>query len=320
MLNLTKADMTKLFTMKEAIAASKEALKIASRGECAIPLRTSIDITKEQGQALFMPAYVSSLDIIGVKIVSVFSKNIERGKPAVIADMMLLDGKTGETLARLDGTYLTQLRTGALQGAATDLLAEPTAEIAVLFGAGGQASTQLEALLNVRQLKEVRVLSDDFSATKTFVTAMQKQFSHFSTNIVAMDNPEAALKDADIVTTVTRSNTPVFDGNLITEGMHINGIGAYTPTMQELPESLITKANKIFFDTSEGVLAEAGDIIIPLKKGLISKNDLNGDLGQVYLGQTKGRETEKEITVFKSVGTAVLDVVTAFFIYQKAIL
>ncbi|MFZ3066778.1 MAG: hypothetical protein ACYC0J_07600 [Gammaproteobacteria bacterium] len=136
--------------------------------------------------------------------------------------------------------------------------------------------------------------------------------------VMALDK-DAALKGADIITTVTSSNTPVFDGRLIEKGAHINGMGSYTPLMQELPEALITRASKIFFDTSEGVLAEAGDIIVPLKKELISANDLCGDLGNVYLGNAKGRETEDEITVFKSVGTAVLDVVTVYFIYQKAI-
>jgi len=319
MLILSQADIKKIFSMKEAIQASKEALRLYSEGKCVVPLRINIDIPTQQAHNLFMPAYIETLNISGIKIVSVFPNNIALGKPAVLAQMMLLNGQTGEVFAMIDGTYLTQLRTGALQGAATDILARKNAKIAVLFGTGGQASTQLEALLNVRDLEEVRICGTNYERTQTFVAAMQKEFSHFTTKIIAIKDGNEAVKDADIITTVTTSKNPVFDGRLVKKGTHINGIGAYTPLMQELPETLIQSADKIIFDTKEGVLAEAGDFLIPLKKGIVTLADFGGDLGEVILGKTKGRETEQEITLFKSVGTAALDLVTAFRIYQKAL-
>lgn len=319
MLILTKEDIKKVFSMTDAIQASQEALCIYSEGKCVVPLRTSIDIPKQQGQSLFMPAYIEELNVTGIKIVSIYPMNIDLHKPSVSAQMILLDGKTGEPCAMMDGTYLTQLRTGALQGVATNTLARQDAKIAVLIGTGGQAGAQLEAMLNVRNLKEVRVLGTHFGRAKLFAATMQKELMQFNTKIFAVENRDEAIKDADIITTVTNSKEPVFNARFVKKGTHINGIGSYLPDMQELPESLIKNADKIIFDTREGVLAEAGDILIPMKLGMISETDFEGELGEVLLGKVKGRETEQEITIFKSVGTAILDVVTAYRIYMKAL-
>lgn len=319
MLVLNKNDMSKVFTMKDAIQSSKDALRMHSEKKSIVPLRVNINVPKQEGQCLFMPAYVDELDTAGVKIVSVFPKNIALGKPSVPAKMILISGQTGEVNAILDGTHLTRLRTGAMQGMATDILAKKDAKIAALFGTGGQAGTQLEALLNVRDLDEVRVFDINFERAKSFVAEMQKELSHFKTKLIPVFSSDAAIDEANIITTITTSKTPVFDGIRIKPGAHVNAIGGYTPDMQEIPESLVLAANKIIVDTMEGVLAEAGDIIIPMQKGLISKEDIDGDIGQVILGQVKGRESENEITLFKAVGTAVLDVVAANAIYKKAL-
>jgi ornithine cyclodeaminase len=178
---------------------------------------------------------------------------------------------------------------------------------------------QLEAMLTARRLEKVFVVGANFQRTLAFVDKMRKEFSRFETEIIAVENGNEVVALADIITVATTSHTPVFDGTLVKKGAHVNGIGAYTPLMQELPEAIIQSANKIFFDTSEGVLAEAGDIIIPLKNGSVKMEDFHGDLGQVILGTVKGRETDQEITLFKSVGTAVLDVVTAHYIYKKSL-
>lgn len=318
MLILTKNDIQSIFSMQDAIESCKAALSMYSAGETNVPLRTVIDI-KDKGQSLFMPAYINQANVIGIKIVSVFPNNIALGKPSLLSKMMLLDGDTGEVCAMLDGTYLTQLRTGALQGAATDILAKKNAKIAAMFGTGGQAYTQLEAMLTVRDLKEVRVFDINFARGQEFVKMMQKEFSKYHTKIIAVKDMLDAIHNADIITAVTTSHTPVFDGDKVTNGAHVNGIGSYLPHMQELPESIITRADKIIFDTNEGVMSEAGDIIQPLNSGALTKNDLTGELGEVLIGKVKGRESDDEITVFKAVGSAVFDVVTAQNIYLKAL-
>lgn len=319
MLILNKNDIKNLFTMQEAMSASREALRMYAEGKSIVPLRINIDMPKQQGQSLFMPAYVDEMNAVGIKVVSVFPKNIELNKASVSAQMILLDGQTGEVCALIDGTYLTQLRTGALQGLATDILARKDAKIAALFGTGGQAATQLEAMLTVRNLAEVRVFDIDFNRAKHFAVTMQKEFARFNTSIIAVHDGDEAVKQADIITAVTTAKKPVFDGTLVKKGSHINGIGAYTPEMQELPETIICNADKIIFDIYANVLAEAGDIIIPMKSGAITEADFTGDLGDVILGKIKGRESEQEITLFKAVGTALLDVVAAHKIYQKAL-
>lgn len=319
MLTLSQTEIKQIYTMKDAIIASKEALLMYTTGNNSVPLRTNINIPKYNGQSLFMPAYSEQLNMSGIKIVSLFPNNLAQGKPSVLGQMLLIDGTNGEVCAMMDGTYLTELRTGALQGAATDILARKDAKSALLIGSGGQAAMQIEALLNVRDLDEIKVYGIDFNQVQEFVRKMQERFTQFRTQIIAVDNCDEAVQNTDIITTVTTSKKPVFNGNLVRPGTHINGIGAYTPEMQELPESIIHAADKIIFDTSDGVLAEAGDILIPIQKGILKASDCDGELGEVILGSIKGRENEQEITLFKAVGSAILDLVTANNIYLKAL-
>lgn len=318
MLVLAKEDIKKVFSMKDAIDAAKEALVIYSQGKSVVPLRVNLDIPKMQGQSLFMPAYIEDLEAIGVKIISIFPRNPQLGKPSAPAQMVLLDGATGEVAAIINGTYLTQIRTGAVQGAATDILARKDAKVAALIGTGGQAAAQLEAMLCARNLKEVRMAGRDFRKTKRFAEDMQRQLAAYNADIVPVEKAEQAVDGADIITTVTTSKEPTFDGALVKEGAHVNGIGSYTPDARELDETIITRADGIFFDTREGVLEEAGDIIIPLQKAKVSGKDFNGEVGQVIIGDIPGRKKDSDITLFKCVGMAVLDLVAAHRVYKKA--
>jgi ornithine cyclodeaminase len=319
MLVLTREDIKKVFTMKDAIDAAKEALTIYSRGKSAVPLRVNLDIPKMQGQSLFMPAYIEDLEAIGVKIISIFPNNPRLGKPSDPAQMVLLDGRTGEVTAIINGTYLTQLRTGAVQGAATDVLARKDAKVAALIGTGGQAAAQLEAMLCARNLKEVRVAGRKFDKTKGFAKDMQRRLAAYNTDIVPVERAGQAIDGADIITTVTTSKEPTFDGSMVKEGAHVNGIGSYTPDARELDETIIKRADGIYFDTRIGVLEEAGDVIIPMQRGLVSEEDFNGELGQVIIGEIPGRVKDSEITLFKCVGMAALDLVAAHRVYKKAI-
>lgn len=319
MLVLSKEVIQNIFTMRDAIEASKEAMRLYSEKKAEVPLRVTIQVPKYEGKSLFMPAYVEPLDAIGIKVASVFSNNRAIGKPSIIAQMLLIDGKTGEVIAIIDGTYLTQLRTGALQGAATDLLARKDAKIGVLIGAGGQAPAQLEAMLTARPLSEVRVVNSTLERAQAFVEQVQAHFKSFKTNIVAVKDANAAIRDADVITTATTARHPVFDANFLKPGVHINGIGGYMPEIQEIPTEAVQKADKILMDTREGVLEEAGDLLIPIQEGKLSLSDLDGELGEVILNKIKGRETDEEITFFKAVGSAVFDVVTAQMIYEKAV-
>ena len=319
MLLLNKKDIQRIFSMQDAVEADKQAFRIYSEGGSVVPLRVNIGAPNYEGQTLFMPGYVEKLNSMGVKIVSVFPHNIEKGIPSVPATMALIDGTSGEVCCILDGTYLTQLRTGAAAGAATDLLARTDAQIGALIGTGGQAIAQLEAMLTVRKLTEVRISGTNLGRTQSFVARMSEEFANFGTLLRAVETSQEAITNADIITAVTTSRQPVFDGRLVKAGAHINGVGSYLPTMQELDEFILQRADKIFFDSQEAVLAESGDFIIPLTKGTITPEKFTGEIGMVISNNLPGRETSEEITLFKTVGIAVQDVVTAHQIYQRAL-
>ncbi len=313
---LNEEDIKKVFSMKEAIKAAKDSLVSYSSGDAIIPLRTNIDVKEASGNSLYMPGYAASSRALGVKIVSVYPNNVNKGIASVPATMILLDEETGQVCALIDGTYLTQLRTGAVSGAATELLSREDSEIFTIFGTGGQAQSQVEAVLAVRDIKQVRVFGLNKDKAEVFA---KKMADKFNVNCIVANSSDEAIKDADIITSVTTTKTPVFDGKLLKKGAHINGVGSYTPDMHEIDEFTVLNANKIYLDTREGVLSESGDFIIPINNNKCSEDIVTGELGELILGKTPGRESEQEITFFKTVGTAVLDIVTAKMIYLKAI-
>ncbi len=316
---LSAEDIKKVLTMKEAIEEDKKALKLYSEGKADIPLRTNLSV-EGYGQSLYMPGSTSGDDpTLGLKIVAVYPDNPKSGLPSVPATMITQDAKTGVVNAILDGTYLTQLRTGAVQGAATDLLAKEDAKTALLIGTGGQALTQLEAMLTVRNLKLVYIFDRNREKADDFCKQVQSEFADkFDSEFVAVDDPNEVVAEVDIITSVTTAKSATFDGELVQPGTHINGVGAYTPDMCEIPVSALKKADKIIFDTLDGVLAEAGDIIQPLEKALIKKTDFDGELGQLVNKSIKGRKSDSDITIFKTVGTAVLDIIVADKIVKQA--
>lgn len=309
-----------IFTMKDAINSVKEAMKIYSNGNSNIPLRTNLTIKKNQGQSLYMPGYVEDANALGLKIVSIFSNNASRNIETIQSMMILLNDETGEIQGILDGGYLTKLRTGALAGAASDVLSKKDAKVFALFGTGGQAPLQLEAVLNVRNIELVKVFARNKDKTLKFVEEMKTLFSKkYNVEIVAAESSKDAVKDADIISAVTTSKEPVFNGNDIMDGVHINGMGSYMPDMQEIDETTLKRSNKIFVDTKDGTFSEAGDLIIAIKNGIISEKSINGEIGELLSNKVKGRENDKEITYFKSVGTSILDIVSAKKIYEKSI-
>lgn len=321
MLILRKSDIQRCFSMKDAILAAKEAVRLYSSGDATVPLRTNLDVSDYRGQSLYMPAVTSGeQDALGVKIVSVYPENIEKGLPSVPATMVALDPETGIVSAILDGTYLTQLRTAAIQGAGTEELANPDAKIGGLIGTGGQGYQQAIAMMTARNLDELRVFDIDFKRAQAFAHELASDVADsFATKIYAVETAKEAVTDADVITTVTTSKVNTFDAADVKPGAHVNGIGAYTPEMLELPAELLVKAQVVVFDTNDGVLAEAGDILEPIKQGLLTKEDYTGELGDLLLGKIQGRKHHEDITVFKSVGSAVLDIVTAQKIVEKAL-
>lgn len=319
MLILTREDILKVFSMRDAIEADKKAFVLHTEGRAVVPLRINIDNEARDGQIMFMPAYVGGgLNAGGVKIVSCFTGNREKGLPVIPATMAVVDGDTGVVSAILDGTTLTQLRTAAISGAAIELLANPDASVGALFGTGGQAPAQLEALMTARKLSEVRVYDALEGRADAFAAQYAPLAEKFGTKLVPAKTPKEAVTDADVITAVTTSREPVFDAADIKDGCHVTGVGAYTPEMREIPAELLERASRIFVDNREAVLAEAGDFIIAEREGKFSPGMIAGELGELLLGRAEGRRSPKDVTIMKTVGFATLDVVAAAEVVKKA--
>ena len=246
MLLLSKEDIRQVFTMRDAIEANKRAFQLLVEGKCNAPLRTNIQAPKQDGCFLFMPAYVEEMDTASLKIVNVFPHNIDQGLPALPAQVMLIDGKTGVVKSLMDGISVTQIRTGAASGVAFDILAKKECKIGALIGTGGQGAAQLEAMLEARQLGEVRVCGLHYDRTEAFVKQMQKEMEHYGARILPVKSSDEAVEDADLIITATPAEKPVFDGTRVKKGATISCIGSYQHHMQEMPPVILTRASKIY--------------------------------------------------------------------------
>jgi ornithine cyclodeaminase len=314
---LSQNDVRQAVSMAQAIEIVKGAFAQLSAGQAVVPIRTQLEVARHEGITLFMPAYLQESDGLGVKIVSVFPRNLDMGLPTIHALVVVVDAETGCPAAVMDGTYLTALRTGAASGAATDLLARTDARRAAVFGAGAQGRTQLEAVCQVRDIEKVWVYDINREAAEQYAEEMRERGGRIPDDIAVASSPTEAVREADVICTATTSTTPVFADADLKAGVHINAIGAFTPEMQEVPEDTIKRA-RLVVDSREACWAEAGDLIIPRHKGLISESDVYAELGEIAAGTKRGRESNKEITFFKSVGNAVQDVSVARKVLEEA--
>jgi len=302
-------DLRRALPMREAVAAMKVAFGQLSAGRATLPLRSRIDSPEAEGVTLIMPALLPETGDFALKIVSVFGENRLRGLPTLYALVIALDPATGAPLCLLEGATLTALRTGAASGAATDLLARPDARRLAIFGSGVQARTQFEAVCAVRQIEAAWVFSRSRSHAQEFATELEQE-PWAPASIFVADTPAAAVREADIICTATTSSTPVFDGHDLRSGTHINAVGGYTPQMQEVDGTTVARA-LVVVDSREAALAEAGDLIIPIREGLISADHFHTELGELVNGTRVGRTDPEQITLFKSVGVAVQDAIAA---------
>ncbi|MEK6574148.1 MAG: ornithine cyclodeaminase family protein [Chloroflexota bacterium] len=314
MIILSAADVRRALPMKEAIETQKRAYAALVTGDVALPLRTAVTIPAQDAVTLFMPARVST--DLGAKIVSVFPNNAQKGLPMIHGVVIMLDAETGQPAAVMDATYLTALRTGAASGAGTDLLARPDAATAAIFGAGVQARTQLEAVCTVRSIKCAWIYDRNTEAAERMAAELAGR-GPIPTDLRVAKSPREAVTEADIICTATTSITPVYDGRDVKPGTHVNGIGSYTPTMQENDAELVRRA-LVVIDSRESALAEAGDLIIPLQAGLIGKDHIHAELGEIVVGRKPGRTSADQITFFKSCGIAVQDVVAGGEVLRRA--
>jgi ornithine cyclodeaminase len=278
-----------------------------------VPQRTHLPVSRHAGVSLIMPAYVDGADLpaqaLAVKVVSIFDRNAARGLARIQAAVLVIDQATGRSEALLEGASLTAIRTAAASGAASELLARRDSRRLAIFGAGVQARTHLQAMCAVRPIDEVRI----YSRTPEKVAALIAEAAGWpgiSVRLIAAASPREALEQADIVCATTTSKTPIFDDADLPAGVHINAVGSYTRDVCEIPAKTVRRA-LVVVDSREAAWHEAGDLIQPFEAGLIRRDHVHAELGELVLGRRPGRADDRQITFFKSVGLAVQDAVAA---------
>lgn len=314
---LGEKDVRAVLSMDDLIAAMETALDQFSGGGVRQPLRSVVDIG--DGHAFYgvMPAYITRPPALGTKLVSVYHSNAALGLPSHLATIVLLDPETGELQAVMDGRYITEARTAAVSAASAKHLARSDARVLAVLGSGVQARSHIEALTRVRPFEEVRVWGRDAGRVRALLDELAPHFVQGPARLVAAASAHAAADGADVIALVTASREPVLTRASVRDGAHICAVGACRPDQREMDTALVRDAC-VFVDSRVGALAEAGDLVIPIREGAIDASHIAGEIGDVFGGRTPGRRNAAEITIFKSLGMAVEDVAAARLAFERA--
>jgi len=312
---LSRSDLEQVLTMPEMITALEGAFKELALGKIMKIPRSTMALPQEGGWIGIMPAYLPTENAFATKLVTVYNGNLDKGLPAIMATVVLNNPKTGEVLSIMDGGLITAMRTGGLGGLAAKYLSRKDSYLAGIFGAGVQARTQLRALAEVREIQRAFVYDTVPARAKKFVEEMSRVLGF---PVEVAETPSAAVRTSDIITTVTPSGKPVFDGHELQPGTHVNAFGNYKPAERELDTETIIRS-RVFVDLEEASLEEAGDLLLPIKEGKFRREEIRGTLGEVILGSKAGRTSDKDITLFKSVGLGIQDCAAASLAYRNAI-
>jgi ornithine cyclodeaminase/alanine dehydrogenase-like protein (mu-crystallin family) len=314
MLTLDANDVSAACPMKECIDEMSRSFALLAKGKVQSPLRTRV--SAPGGDILVMSSLVRRGRVEGsVKVVGVFQQN--RGKrPSISATVLLVDGETGEAKGLLEGARLTAIRTGAVSGLSCRYLARKDSVTLGVVGAGAQSFQQVNGIVSeLRGVKKVKVFSHHRAKSKAVAKACAKAFK---VDARAAGSVGECVRGSDVLVTATASKTPVFDGRAVEEGAHVIAIGAYRPDAREL-DSLLVAGSSVFVDSREAALEEAGDLLIPMAEGLISKGSIRAELSELVAGTKKGRASSSEVTIFKSVGLALEDNAAGWLAYRGAL-
>ncbi|MCC6944364.1 MAG: ornithine cyclodeaminase [Thermomicrobiales bacterium] len=317
MLALSRSDLKTLVPMADAVELMKVAFRELSAGRAQAPVRSSLPVNDDPSAMLMMPGFVPANGALGFKTVNFFAGNPKRGLPTIHAIVCLIDPDNGIPMAVMEGGYVTALRTGAVSGAATDLMARPDSATLTVIGAGVQGVTQAAAVCAVRPIERIIGVDVSEEQLSRFRAAMAEDWPDLAGMVETTTDASSAVKAADVICTATTARRAVFDDADLKPGTHINAVGAFTPEMQEVPVATCGRA-RIVVDNFDAVMEEAGDLLMAIAAGVISEDDLHLELGHVVEDSAKGRADDEEITFFKSVGNAVQDVVVARFAVDAA--
>jgi alanine dehydrogenase len=334
---LTESDVKAVLTVDDLIEVMADALKQFSNGRVIQPVRTVIPVGSEDAFCGLMPAYVPS-ESLGAKLVTVFGGNAARGLPSHLASIVLLDHETGALRALLDGRFITESRTAAVSAVSSRLLARDDAASLAIIGSGVQARSHLEALSRVHRLKHVAVWSPNKAHRDRFVAETGTEWGRSGDGpgtdpgrtrdaagtgtegrhpvIKAVDHAGEAVVGADLIVLVTSSPTPVIESGWVKPGAHVISVGACRPTQREMDPELVARA-RLFVDSRAAALVESGDVVLGIQEGRFTADHIAAEIGELVNG-ARGRRSQTEVTIFKSLGLAVEDVMAADLAYRRA--
>jgi ornithine cyclodeaminase/alanine dehydrogenase-like protein (mu-crystallin family) len=301
--------------MGDLVSAMETAIARFSAGEVLQPVRSVLMVGPTKAYFGLMPAYIPDPASLGAKLVTVYGSNAAKQLPSHLATIILLNPDTGALLALMDGRYITEARTAAVSAVSTRKLAKADASTLAIIGSGVQARSHLEAYAQVKTLRDVRIWSPKQASRDQFVTDMRP---HVPVPIRATATAEEAVRGADLIVLVTSSPTPVIEDAWVSPGAHVVCVGACRPDQREMPPALLARA-RLYVDSRAAALVESGDVVQGIKDGLFGPDHVRGELGEVVLGKVAGRSSDADITIFKSLGMAVEDVVAADLVYRRAV-
>lgn len=308
-------DVIDLLPMRECIGVMREAFSALARGEVDQPLRSLVRSSDPAGFLGLMPAFRGgNRSFWGLKEVCVFPGNPARGLDSHLGAVLLHDGSTGELLAIAEASAVTSIRTAAVTALATDLLARPDVSVVAIAGTGAQARAHAEAIPLVREVSEIRVAGRTPEASSLFCEEMRPRID---CALTPAGTVEEAVREADIVVTATSSKTPILHRSWISEGAHLNLVGASVRTAREADGATIA-AGRLYVDRRESTINESGDYLFALEEGLIDPSHIQAEIGEVLLDSNLGRRTRDEITIFKSLGLAIEDLAATAWLYERA--
>ncbi|RAV06284.1 ornithine cyclodeaminase family protein [Paenibacillus sp. YN15] len=305
-----------LLTMEACIPVMEEALADLSAGRAEMSLRQVVPLEKPNLLGL-MPGYLRKNGVAGAKLISVFPHSHTSDRPSHQGAVALFDAGAGTLLAVVDGRAITAIRTAAVSAVATRALAREDSAVLAILGTGEQAASHLEAMLQVRPIRQVRVWSRTPGKARCFVEEQADTLQ--GVEAVASNSVREAVEAADVICTVTASTEPILREEWVRAGTHINAVGACRAPDRELDSALVAAA-RLYVDRRESALSEAGDYLIPLQEGVIPDTHIVGELGELLEGRIAGRTGSGEITLFKSLGLAIQDLAAAHYIYNQAVL
>ncbi|MGA9187395.1 MAG: alanine dehydrogenase [Methanosarcina sp.] len=310
---LAQDEVKSVMDMHSDMQVVERAFRQHGLGRVQMPPKSYLYYTAYNGDLRTMPAYLEDENITGVKIVNVHPGNPDRGLPTVMALIILISPETGAPVAIMDGTYLTDIRTGAAGGIAAKYLARKDSKVIGLVGTGNQAKTQLEALFEVFDPELVKITSRTKESCEQFI----REMADITPCEIRYEEEVEEVCNCDILVTTTPTRKPIIKAQWIKEGTHINAIGADAVGKEELDPELLIRSKIVVDDIVQAL--HSGEVNVPISKHYISENDIHAQLGEVITGLKPGRTSEEEITIFDSTGLAIQDVASAHLVYVRAV-